>query len=116
MAVRDLLVRLRSLVQLFDAAAPAGSSQVSAYVLDAGQARDTVVLSPMLTGPGAAAVGATGDKGAGAASTAASEKEASKYANLVRLADSTKCEVYVCFEGPLGAHLKMEVQKNIWRG
>lgn len=23
----------------------------------------------------------------------------------VRLADAAKCEVYVCFEGPLGAHL-----------
>lgn len=30
--------------------------------------------------------------------------------------DSAKSEVYVCFEGPLGAHLKAEVREKIWKG
>lgn len=34
----------------------------------------------------------------------------------VRLEDTAKCEVYVCFEGPLGAHLKLEVREHIWKG
>lgn len=34
----------------------------------------------------------------------------------IRLADSAKCEVYVCFEGPLGAHLKSQVREKIWKG
>ncbi|XP_073507068.1 uncharacterized protein [Phyllobates terribilis] len=34
----------------------------------------------------------------------------------VRLDDSAKGEVYVCFEGPLGAHLKPEVREKIWKG
>lgn len=34
----------------------------------------------------------------------------------VRLADAAKGEVYVCFEGPLGAHLKSEVREKIWKG
>lgn len=39
-----------------------------------------------------------------------------KDADKVRLADAAKCEVYVCFEGPLGAHLKQEVRDRIWKG
>lgn len=34
----------------------------------------------------------------------------------VRLADAAKCEMYVCFEGPLGVHLKQEVREKIWKG
>lgn len=34
----------------------------------------------------------------------------------VHLADATKCEIYVCFEGPLGAHLKTVVKERIWKG
>lgn len=34
----------------------------------------------------------------------------------VRLADKVQCEVYVCFEGPLGVHLKPEIREKIWRG
>lgn len=36
-------------------------------------------------------------------------------AGTVRLADAAKCEVYVCFEGPLGAQLKPEVREIIWK-
>ncbi|KAM3921520.1 uncharacterized protein RB166_010915 [Leptodactylus fuscus] len=34
----------------------------------------------------------------------------------VRMADLAKGEVYVCFEGPLGVHLKQEVREKIWKG
>lgn len=33
----------------------------------------------------------------------------------VYLADSVCGEVYVCFVGPLGAHLKQEVREKIWK-
>lgn len=36
--------------------------------------------------------------------------------DIVSLGDAAKCEVYVCFEGPLGAHLKQEVRKKLWKG
>lgn len=39
-----------------------------------------------------------------------------KEEDQIRLADAAGCEVYVCFEGPLGAHLKQEVNEQIWRG
>lgn len=32
------------------------------------------------------------------------------------MADAAKREVYVCFEGPLGAHLKADVKEKIWKG
>lgn len=36
--------------------------------------------------------------------------------DIVSLGDAAKCEVYVCFEGPLGAHLKQEVREKLWKG
>ncbi|XP_056409991.1 uncharacterized protein LOC130338807 [Hyla sarda] len=47
---------------------------------------------------------------------AAAGKAGDKVVDEVRLADSAKGEVYVCFEGPLGAHLKAEVRERIWKG
>ncbi|CAJ0942798.1 unnamed protein product [Ranitomeya imitator] len=35
--------------------------------------------------------------------------------DTVKLDDRAKGEVYVCFEGPLGAHLKKEVKERIWK-
>lgn len=34
----------------------------------------------------------------------------------IRLADAEQCKVYVCYEGPLGSHLKAEVRDKIWKG
>lgn len=34
------------------------------------------------------------------------DKDAVKEVDGMRLADSAKCEVYVCFKGPWGTHLK----------
>lgn len=36
--------------------------------------------------------------------------------DVVRIEDATKFEVYVCFEGPLGAHLKQEFRDKICKG
>lgn len=36
--------------------------------------------------------------------------------DVVRIADAAKCEVYVCFEGSLGTHLKQEVWDKIVKG
>lgn len=33
--------------------------------------------------------------------------------DAVRIADAAKCEVYVCFEGLLGEHLKQDVRDKI---
>lgn len=52
-------------------------------------------------------------KDAAGAVTAATSKN--KDADKVRLADAVRCEVYVCFEGPLGAQLKTEVSEKIWK-
>lgn len=46
--------------------------------------------------------------------TESKQSEADK--EVVHLADAARCEVYVCFEGPLGAHLKPEVREKIWKG
>lgn len=42
--------------------------------------------------------------------------DAAKKQDLIRLADAAQYEVYVCFEGPLGAHLKQVVREKIWKG
>lgn len=55
----------------------------------------------------------------GSSSEATAEKpkdKGEKEVDRMRLADAAKCEVYVCFEGPLGAHLKPEVPKKFGRG
>ncbi|CAJ0950815.1 unnamed protein product, partial [Ranitomeya imitator] len=36
--------------------------------------------------------------------------------DVPQLDDAARGEVYVCFEGPLGAHLKQEVREKIWKG
>ncbi|XP_073431742.1 uncharacterized protein [Dendrobates tinctorius] len=59
--------------------------------------------------PGLAAAGNTAPRQPG--ESCQKDKE-----ETVRLDDSAKGEVYVCFEGPLGAHLKQEVRERIWKG
>lgn len=65
------------------------------------------------------AVPPTSQSGAGVVAEEAGEKGSSEKAersDVVRLADAAKCEVYVCFEGSLGTHLKQEVQEKIQKG
>lgn len=47
---------------------------------------------------------------AGPSSSGETESEAP------RVSDTARGEVYVCFEGSLGAHLKQEVREKIWKG
>lgn len=56
------------------------------------------------------------DQGLGTTSMAIPMKEPSKNVALVRLPDSANCKVYICFEGTLGAQLKVEVREKIWWG
>lgn len=59
---------------------------------------------------------ASGSVGAASGEKAGSSQDGAGKTDLVCIADSAKCEVYVCFEGPLGAHLKPEVRENICNG
>lgn len=42
-------------------------------------------------------------------------REKQKEVDNVCVADLTRADVHVCFEGPLGAHLKQEMRERIWR-
>lgn len=46
---------------------------------------------------------------------AVARKDKEKEVEKVRLANAAHCEMYVCFEGPLGAHLKQNVREKIWK-
>lgn len=51
--------------------------------------------------------------GSGAAEGTEKSAEAAGRQDITRLADAAKCEVYVCYEGPLGSHLRCFVCKNV---
>lgn len=63
---------------------------------------------------------AWGSQGAGAvpvssiSATSAGVDKGKSY--LSQFSDTAMGEVYVCFEGPLGAHLKQEVKEKVWKG
>lgn len=122
-AVYDLLVGLRSLVQCFDEGSSASSMSVSAWVPDSLRAGWAVTQVPAISvsvpGQEQVAVVSSGDTAASGTSVTASAdspRDASKNMYSVHLAYSAKCEVYICFESPLGAYLKSEVREKIWRG
>ncbi|KAM4809644.1 uncharacterized protein WCC33_016675 [Rhinophrynus dorsalis] len=93
--------------------------------------------APVVSGVGPVAVGgasglvlgnvlpcvSTGSASAGGASVVGpgvlpggSEADVSKVGERpVPISDSAKSQAYVCFEGPLGAHLKQEVRDKIWK-
>lgn len=74
-----------------------------------------MVGSPTTTGSvvsSAAEVAAVVKPGAKAGSL----QEAVGKVDAVRIADAAKCKVSVCFEGPLGAHLKQDVRDKICKG
>lgn len=66
--------------------------------------------------PAATAALTTRPTGTGPDKKKAGKKETSEVTrktDVVRIADAAKCEVYVCFEGSLGAHLIQEVRDKI---
>ncbi|OCT74874.1 hypothetical protein XELAEV_18033861mg [Xenopus laevis] len=60
-----------------------------------------------------------GNGGSTAGSVSATQGESNSGDNTkdkkLPLSDSAKSNTYVCFEGPLGAHLKPEVREKIWK-
>lgn len=123
-SLQDLLAGLRDLVQRFDP--PTGdrvsparawvstpekesagvSTPVPAVMVD-GSAESAAAGSATVESPGTSS---------GDSATNSQGKPGDKKAESVRLADAAKSEVYVCFEGPLSAHLKAEVKEKIWKG
>lgn len=79
-----------------------------------------VTVSPLATTvkpqPLAQATGLASASISSAGADGGQGKAQEKEVGRVRLADLAKCEVCVCFEGPLGAHLKTEVREKIWKG
>lgn len=55
-------------------------------------------------------------RGGGVVADASAQHESAQMPGFsdVRLADAARGEIYACFEGPLGAHLKPEVKERIW--
>lgn len=82
-----------------------------------GLAGGVSVTSPQ-EGTGQAVVATSSAEASSQSSVKAAEegKKSTGDTKGVRLADAAKCEVYVCFEGPLGSHLKQEVRDRIWKG
>lgn len=76
----------------------------------------TALVGSIHAGSGAAVLPGTQQPEAAGVSSAVPAAEATTASkgvarvDGVRLADSTRYEVYECFEGPLGAHLKPEVR------
>lgn len=111
---------------------PGAGSPTAAWVPnhDTGVSGPVTVANGTLTGSAAGGLqtplGAPAASGAGGVQVAVAGEVSvadsrqgntgEKEVDRVRLADLDKCEVYVCFEGPLGAHLKQEVHEKIWRG
>lgn len=52
----------------------------------------------------------------GSVQSAEKSMDGVKDSDRTRLVDAAKCEVYVCFEGPLRAHFKLEVKEEVWKG
>lgn len=65
-----------------------------------------------------AAVASTAPAASGSVVAQGTDKtaETTSRQDITRLADAAKCEVYVCYEGPLGSHLKQEVREKLWKG
>ncbi|OCT86384.1 hypothetical protein XELAEV_18020066mg [Xenopus laevis] len=79
-------------------ATTAGATVANKEVLNAPEVPNVVLTAGSVSGTQGEAV--SGDK--------SKEKK-------LPLSDSAKSNTYVCFEGPLGAHLKPEVREKIWK-
>lgn len=75
------------------------------------QASDGAVIAPISGVPTAAGQDVQDPPVAGSSAVAVVSS-----GDGMHLADAARGKVYVCFEGPLGAHLKSEVREKIWKG
>lgn len=105
---------VRELLHHLENGAPQPSAPISPWVSQPTSFREppVVVDPPQRTATSVVAETQTGSDGVGGTTKTISQDED---AEKVRLADAARCEVYVCFEEPLGAHLKKEVREKIWK-
>lgn len=116
------LERIKDLVQKFEQAGKTAVGPAAAWVpplAGSGENVGSRVSTEMTAVAGASTVpakeGVSTVVAQGTDKTAvASEMVAMQ--DIIRIADAAKCEVYVCYEGPLGAHLKQEVREKLWKG
>lgn len=117
--LQHLLSGLRSLVQRFEVGSVTPSTVPGWVPSLAGTAPLPAEVPVLGTSRGSSTVGGEGagvQAGSAVADKPGAGKESSKAVDTARFADAAKCEVYVYFEGPLGAHLKPEVRgKNMKR-
>lgn len=113
------LTGIKELVQRLEAAEKPAGGPIAAWVpqtekeLDnAGRGAIPTVAADVAV-PAQEAVASVAAQGK---DKAAQSGEAAAGKDIVRLADAARCEVYVCYEGPLGAHLKQEVREKLWKG
>ncbi|PIO11577.1 hypothetical protein AB205_0155200, partial [Aquarana catesbeiana] len=107
----ELLVGLKELVTRVEAGtsgSPASAWTAPTLPQTGGGTQVTGVLPVTPVGDVSPTVVATTSRDQG--------KTGEKRPDSVRLAGAVRSEVYVCFEGPLGAHLKTEIKEKIWKG
>lgn len=104
------------------ASIPCGGSQVVnvpvAPPLDPGAAVDVTLGARAVTEvlPGPQQMEGAGASVAAMVSKAAMAGKGSAGVDGVCFSDAAKCEVFMCFEGPLGDHLNLEMKERIWKG
>lgn len=104
---------IKDLVKKFEVGERMAGGPAAAWVPPAGGS-----INAAGVGTPAATVAVTAPESAGSEAAQGKEKatETTDRQDITRLADAARCEVYVCYEGPLGAHLKQEVRDKLWKG
>lgn len=113
------LTGIKELVQRLEAAEKPGEGPRAAWTQQTGKDLGSAGGDP--TTEVAAVVASPAQQATGSGVAQGKEKtvltgEAAARKDIIRLADAARCEVYVCYEGPLGAHLKQEVREKLWKG
>ena len=111
---------IKALVQTFETAERSRAGPAAAWVPPAGLGATETGGVGAPSGSSAASVAVPAvvspapvvPQGSGKVSTG----ESAGRQDIIRLADAAKCEVYLCYEGPLGSHLKPEVREKLWKG
>lgn len=113
------LAGIKELLQRFEGMGTAPPGPVSSWVPTAG-GPGAIVITGVTTGGTAVPAAVTSPSpvvlGSGVAQGTEKTAEATSRQDITRLADAARCEVYVCYEGPLGLHLKQEVRDKLWKG
>lgn len=117
--VRDLLLRLLRAVSQQQCLGGSGvqvASLLQVWSQATGGQRDTNGTSISVGRPATTVSGSVSAVSAGATvAFGETPVEKQKEIDEVCLANAARGEVFVCFEDPLGAHLKQKVKEKIWR-